>query len=163
VVEGYETERERERRLAKERLESARAAERARRETFDAVRRELPGAFERLRATPPDCMIEVMGWRLWRREPVVKRRVPGWFIGTAAFEWARRASGYSGLRVSYAIGNDRRLYMGGRGVGDRREFKTVVPEFRFESLAQLATEALQELLEQLQAAGARRTDSPSEA
>ena len=154
MVEGYETERERERRLSKERLESARAAELARREAFDAVRKALPNAFERLHATSPDCMIEVMGWRLWRGRPVAKRRVPGWFIGWAAFRWARDLSdSHGGLRMCFAIGKDGRLYMGRSGIGDRREFKTMVPEFRLRLLDQLAIEALQELLERLRAAG----------
>ena len=44
-------------------------------------------------------------------------------------------------------------------VGDRREFRTTVPEFRFESLDQLAIEALNELLEWLRAAGQRSTEA----
>jgi hypothetical protein len=156
VVEGYETERERERRLARERRESARAAELARREAFKAVRTALPDAFKRLSATPPNCMIEVMGWRLWTRTPVVKRRVPGWFIGSFPYLVAQ---GGTELRVNFAIGNDGRFYLGRRGVGDRHEFRTTVPEFRFESLDRLATEALTELLEQLRAAGERATEA----
>jgi hypothetical protein len=136
VVEGYETERERERRVARERQESAHAAESARRETFAAVRRALQDAFERLGATPPNCMIEVMGRRLWTRNPVVRRRVPGWFIGSFPYRLAR---GGVELRVTFAIGDDGRFYLSRHGVGDRREFRTTIPEFRFQSLDQLAS------------------------
>jgi hypothetical protein len=156
VVEGYETERERERRLAREQLESARVGELARRETFAAVRRELADAFERLGATPPNCMIEVMGRRVWSREPFVRRRVPGWFIGSFPYRLAR---GGTEVRVTFAIGKDGRFYLGRHGVGERREFRTTVPEFRFESLDQLAVEVLNELLEWLRAAGRRSTEA----
>jgi hypothetical protein len=156
VVEGYETEHERERRLARERQESARTGELARRETFDAVRRALADAFERLSATPPNCMVEVMGRRLWTRKPVVRRRVPGWFIGSFPY---RLAQGGTEVRVTFAIGKDGRFYLGRHAVGDRREFRTTVPEFRFESLKQLATEALNELLEWLRAAGQPSTEA----
>jgi len=160
MVEGYETERQRARRLAREREESARASELARREALDALRRALPEAAERLRATSPDCMIEVMGLRFWARTPVVKRRVPGWFIGRVPFRWEQAgAESYGELRLSFAVGVDGRLYLGRAGIGDRREFRTTVPQFRFESLARFTTESLKELSGRLQAVGQPPTEA----
>jgi hypothetical protein len=120
------------------------------------VRRALPDAFERLSTTPADCMIEVMGRHLWTQKHFVRRRVPGWFIGSFPYRLAR---GGTEVRVTFAIGNDGRFYLGRHKVGDRREFRTTVPEFRFESLDQLAIEALNELLEWLRAAGQRSTEA----
>jgi hypothetical protein len=76
MVEGYETEEERARRLAREQAEAQRAAEQEHQTRAEAFYRALPGLLSRLHQEPHDCMIEIMGKTLLTRNAVVKDRVP---------------------------------------------------------------------------------------
>ncbi len=127
VVEGYETDEEREKREQARR----KAGERAVREMLAAAPEEVRRAADRLHRGSPDCMIEVCGTTLFRSRIAVRRRVAGWYVG---FVDPPGTEDYGRSRIHYAIGVDARLYAGGgpglgpsRGVGERREFRTRGP------------------------------------
>lgn len=99
--------------------------QRDRAEALRAKRREVLSSLPdvaRLRARPPDCMIELLGKTWFSDRLRVKRTLPGWFVGGIK-------TGYDSYRgdswgVSFAIGADGKLYLkpGLLGVGRRREF-----------------------------------------
>ena len=142
MVEGYESEADRHRRLEREREqanaeEEAACAKRARAATALAQQtlRELRSRLK------PNCMVEVLEHKkkFWSGtvETQTQRRVPGWYLG-------RVATGYSGGRGSdsgppalaythYVLGEDGDIYWSRNGVGSRREFRVFVTDARFSS------------------------------
>jgi hypothetical protein len=81
VVEGYESEEQRAERLEREAAELAVAHRRRAAEISVRCEEATRLARARLSETPHDCMIEVLRRKGLRDKIVIKRVVPGWFLG----------------------------------------------------------------------------------
>ena len=122
MVEGYETEREREQRLRREEAERQAGIRAEQLATARTVRALIPQTLERVRLRTPDCVIEIFGRTRFSDKSKVSRRVPGWYLGSII-------TGYVGYSIKnipththVAIGVDGKLHWNPEGVGVRREF-----------------------------------------
>jgi hypothetical protein len=134
VVEGYENEKAYRRRLDIEREADEQARQRSQalftRQRLETLRQAMEDAQARLRRKPHDCMIERMVWRKvgWHKTLQAKRfqrPVPGWFIGgrpSYRHSTPNSNDDVSVIGITFALGDNGRLYRGRNPVGPRRAF-----------------------------------------